>query len=162
MREAIAAYDRMNDVDMPAIGARRRLALSQQRRDDYAGALRTLDAAAALCRPPGIAGNLMCLTVRANRADVLAHLGEGATALVEADAALEGLRKIVGIEADEFAQALQARAAALAALDRHDDAIAAQREALATYTKLYGAGNSNTRTAQRRLDALQEPRPARG
>ena len=160
MREAIAAYDRMGDVDMPAIGARRRLALSQQRRDDYAGALRTLDGAATLCRPPGIAGNLMCLTVRANRADVLAHLGDGATALVEADAALEGLSKTVGAEADEVAQAHQARAAALAALDRDAEALAAQRAAVEIYTRLYGAGNSNTVAAQRRLEALQAPNAA--
>jgi serine/threonine-protein kinase len=161
MREAIAAYDRMGDVDMPAIGARRRLALSQQRRDDYAGALQTLDGAATLCRPPGIAGNLMCLTVRANRADVLAYLGDGATALVEADAALEGLLRTVSADADEVAQAHQARAAALAALDRDAEALAAQREAVDIYTRLYGAGNSNTQTAQRRVDALQAPTPNR-
>lgn len=157
MREAIAAYDRMGDVDMPAIGARRRLALSQQRRDDYAGALKTLDDAARMCRPPGIAGNLMCLTVRANRAEVLGRLGDGAAALAEADAALEALLKTVGADADEVAQAHQARAAALAALDRDADALAAQREAVDVYTRLYGAENSNTRSAQRRVEALQAP-----
>ena len=160
MREAIAAYDRAGDIDATSLGARRRLALSQQRREDYAAARRTLDEAMVYCRDPEIAANQMCLTVRANRADVMAAQGEGATALAEADAAIEGLLKAVGAQSDEVAQALQARAAALAALDRDAEAIAAQREALAVLTQIHGAGHDSTRNAQRRLDALQAPPPA--
>ena len=57
----------------------------------------------------------------------------------------------------QSSQRRRARAAALAALDRDADALAAQREAVDVYTRLYGAENSNTQTAQRRLQALQAP-----
>ena len=39
---------------------------------------------------------------------------------------------------DEQAQALESRAAALFALSRHDDAVAAQREAVALFQQIYG------------------------
>jgi serine/threonine-protein kinase len=154
IREAIAMTERLKAGNPASVGAWRRLALSQDRRGDRAGARHSVDQAVAICAAAEIAGNQNCLTSRATRAQLMADQGEGAAALAEADLALAGLRKVHGRDTDEVAQALEARAAALHALDRADEARAAQREALAAYTAIYGSTHASTLTAQRRLDAL--------
>ncbi len=154
IREAIAAFDRTGDDDIGALSARRRLALTLSRRDDFAGAAQVLDEAIASCRKDQTMESLMCLTIRANRAHLTVRLGDAAGALAEADAVSAVLARAFGPGIDERGQTIEARAAALAALGRRDEAKQAQAEALATYRRLYGDAHRSTIRAQDRLDSL--------
>jgi len=154
IREAIAAFDRQGDDAISALSARRRLAMSLNRRGASAEALATLDAAIASCRKDATMENLICLTVRANRAQIGAQHGEAEAALAEADAVERALAARFGAGGDERGQALEARAAALAALDRLIEARASQEDALRLYQALYPDTHRSVVRARERLDAL--------
>ncbi len=158
LREAIADYDRRCDHDVTAVAARRRLASILRRTERAPEALAVLDVAMAQCRDSEAANNLMCLTVRANRGWTLADTGDAAGGLAEADAALKQLDAAFATAHDERGQAFEARAAALAALGRNADAVAAQTEAVSLYRSVYGDAHTTTRAAQERLDAMQPAR----
>ncbi len=154
IREAIAAFDRTGDDDIGALSARRRLAQTLVRRDDLAGAAQVLDEAIANCRKDETLESMMCLTIRANRAHLAVRLGDAAGALAEADVVAAAMVRGFGAGIDEHAQAVEARAAALGALGRREEARAAQAEALAFYGQLYGETHRSTVRARERLEAL--------
>jgi eukaryotic-like serine/threonine-protein kinase len=155
IREAIAAFDRQGDDAMAAQSARRRLALSLIQRDAPDEAAVVLDAAIDSCRAAATLDNQMCLTLRANRAHLAALLGDFEAALAEADTVERTLAQRFGSDLDERAQALEARASALAGLQRRDQARAAQSDALRIYQALYDGSHRSVRRAQQRLAALQ-------
>ena len=138
LTDAIAMLRRNGDTDTSLLGALRQLGESQRRRGEVGLAFATFEEAYAQCRETGAINNLMCATIRANRAGADALRGNGAAALAEADLALAELRERFPNSHDEQAQALESRAAALFALSRHDDAVAAQREAVALFQQIYG------------------------
>mgnify|MGYP001809707403 FL=1 len=155
IREAIAAFDRQGDDAMAAQSARRRLALSLIRRDALDEAAAVLDAAIDSCRAAATLENQLCLTLRANRAHLAARLGNFEAALAEADTVERTLAQRFGSGLDERAQALEARAAALAGLQRGEEARTTQSEALRIYQALYDGSHRSVLRAQQRLAALQ-------
>jgi hypothetical protein len=132
----------------------RRLWLGLRQGGNRNAAQTAIEAAWKNCTTLREEGHKLCLTVRANRAQALAEAGQGELALAEADAAAQALKTQLGERSDELAQALEARASALLALQRHDDALAAQRDAAAMYATVYGAGHVATRRAQAALDRM--------
>lgn len=128
LREGIAMFERLGYRSMSVIGVWRRLALSQQQRGELAQARASLDAGYALCADAESAGSLICATIRANRAKLLA-VSAPDRALAEADAALATLTERFAAHADQRAQALEARAAALSGLGREDEAGADRAQA---------------------------------
>ncbi len=156
MREAIAQFERDGNRGEEWQSVQRRLWISLQRRGEPAAALVEIDKAWQSCIEQGSAiDHKMCRTIRANRAQSLAETGQGQQALVEAEAAVAALSTQSGGRSDELGQALEARAAALSALQRSAEAIAAQREALAMYEAVYGAEHSATRQAREVLARLE-------
>jgi len=145
--EGIAMFRRLGDTNMGLLGALRYLGVSQARRGDVALAFATLDQAYAYCRANTGANKLMCATIRANRAHVDAMRGNGVSALAEADLALAELRERFPRSRDEQAQALVARAAALFALSRFDEAVAVQHQVLDDRELVKDDGVRNERQA---------------
>ena len=142
IREAVAMHRRLNPAGANVVETLHRLGQSQLRRDDGAAALASLDEAHATCAAGGIANSKICMAVRANRAAALALVGRGDEALRESEQVIVAMRERHPDARDEFAQAHEARARAYAALGRHDEAVASQREALGIFTALYGAERS--------------------
>ena len=97
-----------------------------------APALATMNLAWDACARYAYLQDQLCVVVRANRARLLAMSGQAALALSEAEAAHADLLRIdpKGI-VSERAQALQARAMALAHLQRKPEALAQQDAAIA-------------------------------
>jgi hypothetical protein len=140
------------------VTALRYLGVSQYRREAVALALGTLNRAWEACAQYAYQADQLCVVVRANRARLLAMSGQPALGLSEAEAAHADLLRIDpdGL-ASERAQALQARAAALAYLRRKPEALAQQDAAIALLREKLGETHSETRgaVAQRaRLEAL--------
>ncbi|MGE4071603.1 MAG: protein kinase [Lysobacterales bacterium] len=128
LRQGIAMFERLGFRSMSLIGVWRRLALSQQRRGELAQARASLESGYALCADAESAGSLICATIRANRAELLAASAPD-QALAEAQAALASLSERFPTSTDQRAQALEARAAALSALGRDAEAAADRAEA---------------------------------
>jgi tetratricopeptide (TPR) repeat protein len=142
------------EADKEFVAALHWLAMSQERRGDLPSARSTLDRAVEYCRVGALQSNLTCLTTRAHRAQLYIDVGEQARSLVEIDAVIAQLKVAYNPNSDDHARALEARAAALLALQRRPEAIVAQREAVATYTALYGAQREATRQAAGQLAVM--------
>lgn len=129
-------------------------AIAALRQSGAAAARPFLDRAVAICTERAIT-HLQCDIVRANHAGLLAMLGEGEAALIEADVALAGMAERGAAEQSEYAQGLEARARALSTLGRHADAINVQEEALAIMTKAYPAGHPERNRVADNLTTLK-------
>jgi eukaryotic-like serine/threonine-protein kinase len=130
LRQGIAMFERLGYRSMSLVAVWRRLALSQRRRGELAQARTSLDAGYALCADAESAGSLICATIRANRAELLA-VSAPDRALAEAEAALATLVERFPGHTEQRAQALEARAAALSGLGREDEARADRAQASA-------------------------------
>jgi len=98
---------------------------------------------------------VMCDVIRANRAGVMASLGDGATALSEVDIAMTSLRARGLAHENEYAQALESKARAQKALGLREAAIATQTQALAQYVTLFGEQHDEAKRARRNLEKIK-------
>ena len=152
LRESIAMYERLENIG--AIASLRYLAIAQRQRDDDAGALASLARAGTLCAQADEGHSTLCAAVRANRAMLLARTGQGATALEEVEAAARLLPGSPNLYS-EHAQVMEARAAALAALGRRDEALAEQDAAIALLRQNFGPAHPETQRVTQARTALQ-------
>ena len=155
--EAIAMYERLGGLDIDAISARRRLAMSQNRRQDAAAASATMGAAAELCSASAMTATLRGLVVRANAIQLAAPRGAQPAMVDEAQAIADTLAANFGPRIDEVSQALEAKAAAQWHLGQSDAARATQAEAVAILREVYGDDHEQLRRGQERLDAMNGP-----
>jgi serine/threonine protein kinase len=151
MREALNLLEQAGNAGDEMQMIQRRLWLGLRSQGDDQAAKVAIEAAWKSCAAQPRERHKLCLTVRANRAQSLAEAGQGQLALDEAEAAAQALKAQLGDSSDELAQALEARASALLALQRRDDALAVQREAAAMFEAVYGAQHSATRRAREAL-----------
>ena len=160
MRDGIAMNRRLGSAQ--AIGAMRRLAIALQHHDRDDEALAQLEEVWALCQKNGMTGQQECVTIRANLAHMLADRGEGERALAEADAAIASFAGYApeGL-ISELGQADQARAAALAAVGRHDEAVALQDAVVSRLRAHYGDDHQETISAISARKRLVELRGSR-
>jgi serine/threonine-protein kinase len=153
LREAIAMQKRLGQPQ--AIGTIRRLAMAMQHNGRSAEALGQLDEAWGLCERNGLSAQQDCVVLRANRAHLLALAGEGERALAEAEAALAGVKALGEGLINEIGQAEQAKAAALAASGRRDEAIELQQSVIANLRNAYPGDHRELRSAEGALKRLQ-------
>ncbi len=151
LREALRLLERAGDNGLDVQMIQQRLWVGLRRNGDAKAALVVIEAAWKNCSAQGYRQHKSCLVVRASRAQSLAEAGQGERALIEAEAAEQGLKKVLGERSEELAQALEARASALSALQRHDAAIAAQREAADMFEAVNGAQHFTTLRARKTL-----------
>jgi tetratricopeptide (TPR) repeat protein len=154
MREALQLLEQGGNKGDGVQMIQRRLWMGLRQNGDARAAREAIEAAWNSCTAQQHQQYKLCLTVRANRAQSLADAGQGELALVEADAAAQALQQQLGESSDDLAQALEARASALLALRRRDEALAAQREAVAMFEAVYGAqhvASSRAREALARM-----------
>jgi len=144
LREAVAMYARLGSAD--ELYALRQLAVAQHLHGDDAGALASLERAWSLCQGSGKTGSHGCIVIRANRAQHLARAGRGAEALEEAAAADAALPDDPALYR-EHSQIMEARAAALAALGKHEAALSQQDAAIALLRRNFGPEHLETRRA---------------
>jgi eukaryotic-like serine/threonine-protein kinase len=137
VQEAVAMFERLGSPMI--IGSLRRLAQVRSLADDAAGALVAIERALAVCDGnTKRSGTSECIVLRANRAHALTLVGRAEEGLAAADAALANVRETLGAERDEMAQALEARATALVALGRGDEAAPVWTERWAVLQAVYG------------------------
>ena len=154
LQEAVAMHERMKSPQ--AAVALRRLGVAQHRHGDTKAALGTFTHALDVCRAAGKTEEQTCIVLRANRAQALALTGDGAQGLREAEAAHASLLKLSGEGLySERGQALQARAASLAALHRKDEALAQQDEVIAMLSTAFGPDHPETQGAVRARERLR-------
>jgi len=151
MREALNLLEQAGNVGEEMQMIQRRLWSGLRSHGDGKAARVAIEAAWKSCAAHLGERHKLCLTVRANRAQSLAESGQGQIALDEAEAAAQALKAQLGESSDELAQALEARASALLALQRRDAALASQRDAAAMFEAVYGAQHSATRRAREAL-----------
>lgn len=156
MRQAMGLLEQAENTGEEMQSIERRLWISLQHRGEPAAALAVIEKAWLHCQQHGKAtAHKLCLTIRANRALSQAENGQGQRALTEADAVGTILRAQFGEHSDEYAQALEARAAALLALHRRDEAVVAQRQAVATFEAVYGANHGAVKAARTTLARIE-------
>jgi serine/threonine-protein kinase len=141
--------------DEQVIMALRSRALFRRRQGDSDGALADFDEALAQCRRHR-PDHLICLVVRANRAGHLARMGRGDEALREADAVLTELKRTKQDGDNEYPQALEARAFALHALGRREEAVATQQQAIDRYVAIFGVDHAEAKRARGNLEKLRK------
>ncbi|MEP6483666.1 MAG: tetratricopeptide repeat protein, partial [Rudaea sp.] len=151
MREALQLLEQAGNVGDEMEMIQRRLWIGLRSHGNSTAAHVAIEAAWKSCNAQHRAQHKLCLTVRANRAQSLAETGQAELALIEAEAAAQELKEQLGERSDELAQALEARATALLALQRRDDARAAQQDAVSMFEAVYGAQHSATRQAREAL-----------
>jgi tetratricopeptide (TPR) repeat protein len=154
MREALRLLEQAGNAGEAAQMIQRRLWLGLRQNGDRHAAQTAIEAAWKDCAALKQEGHKMCLTVRANRAQSLAEAGQGEIALGEADAAAQALKAQLGERSDELAQALEARASALLALHRRDDALASQRDAATMFAAVYSPEHVAAQRARAALDRM--------
>lgn len=140
------------DSDQLTVALRMR-ALFRRRQGDPAGALEDFETGIAHCRRH-TPDHLFCEVLRANRAAHLARMGRGEEALQESEAALAAMERMQRADDNEYAQALEAKAFALQALGRTDEARATQKRAIARYEALFGAEHREAQRARGNLAKL--------
>jgi eukaryotic-like serine/threonine-protein kinase len=151
IREGVEMYDELESAEV--VTALRRLAIAQRSNHDDPGALASLQRAHARCVEHDSPEGPLCMTIRANRASMLARTGKADEALREADIALAALRSDAS-RYSEQGQAMEARAAAFEAMGRKDEARAELDAVIALLSKNFGPTHSETRRAQRARDRL--------
>jgi eukaryotic-like serine/threonine-protein kinase len=155
MRDALHLLEQSGNKGLDMQMIQRRLWIGLRQNGDAKAAQAVIEAAWKNCSAQGFQQNMSCLVVRASRAQSLAEAGQGELALVEAEAAQQGLKKALGERSEELAQALEAHASALLALQRHDAAIATQREAADMFEAVNGAQHFTTLRARKTLTQMQ-------
>lgn len=146
IREGIAIYEKLQSPRV-VIGLRQ-LGAMQAQRDDDTTALASLERGWLECQSENASiVEQHCVILRAERAELLAETGRAEEALHEADAALAQLAPRPGLSSEK-SRAQQARAAALAALQRHEEARIAQNAAVALLETAYGTEHPETRRAR--------------
>ncbi len=148
MREGLRVFEQSGNTGVSMQRIEQRLWSELREQGDVVAARTAIEAAWKACAD---AQNQWCTTVRANRAQSLAEAGQGELALSEADAAAHSLKSQLGERSDALAEALQARASALLALQRRDEALAAQREAADMLEALNGPQHETTLRARKAL-----------
>ncbi len=148
MREALRVLEQSGNTGEQMQKIQRRLWIVLRERGDAKAARTAIESAWKACAE---VQNQLCMVVRASRAQSLAEAGQAELALSEADAAAQGLEQQLGERSDELAQALQARASALLALQRRDEALAAQREVVDMLEAVNGAQHVTTLNARKTL-----------
>jgi serine/threonine-protein kinase len=149
---AIAMY---RSLDSPRIlGPLRYRALLAEDMAGPAAALPWFDQALDLCRERALA-SVVCDLVRANRAGVLADLGDGAGALREVEAAMAAMRASGNAQNHEYAQALESQALAQRALGQEAAARQSQEDAVERYVTLFGEAHPEVERARRNLAKLR-------
>ncbi len=141
IRDGVAMYERLGSPRV-IIGLRR-LGTVQHRRGDHDAALATLSRGWDYCKA-NQPNEQHCVVLRANRAHALALQGQGKEALSEAEAAVAELAPRAPGLVSERSQTLQAKAAALAAQQRGDEALAVQDEVIALLSTKFGAKHPET------------------
>lgn len=154
MRDALRLLEEAGNLgeDWQSIQLNLWIGLRQQ--GDASAARVAIEAAWKSCFEQRLQQHKLCLIVRVNRAQSLAEAGQGEMALSEADAAANGLMQQLGERSDELAQALQARASALLALQRRNEALAVQSEAADMLEGVNGAQHVTTLNARERLTQM--------
>ncbi len=129
-------------------------ALMEVKQGNLPAALADFDRALMPC-VAGEYANALCVVIRTNRAGLLAKMGRGEEAMSEVDAVIADLtaRNLLGD--NEYAQALESRAAALRSLNRNDEAVATQTLAVARYTAIFGEGHAEVKRAERSLEKIR-------
>ena len=158
LEEAVAMHQRLGSPLI--VISLRRLGVSQSRRGDHAAARLTLQRGWDGCLQREQMREQNCVTLRANLAHVMAHTADAGNALRHADAALAELVERPGM-VSEKAQAHQARAAAQAALGRHDEAGKSHDRAIALLRNAYGPEHPDTLAAERLRDGIATAPAAR-
>jgi serine/threonine-protein kinase len=151
LERALAMYLELESDNGEITPVLRYLGLAQVRAGDLKAARGHFDDALARCEGTP---DPRCHLVRANRAAILPRLGEAPLALAEAQRAIDDMATVGWVDTREHAQGLKARANALQALGRHDEARTDLQHVVAILTKLYGAEHPETKKAQVALDAL--------
>ncbi len=150
--EAVAMYTTLGHPRvLSALRSRGLLARDQA---GNAAALPHFDAGLAECRRLEL-DHAMCDLLRANRAGILAQMGDGSTAMAEAEAALASLRAKSEEHDNDYAQALEAKASAHHALDQPAEAVATQQEAVAIYIRVFGEQHPEVARARANLEKLR-------
>jgi serine/threonine protein kinase len=156
MREGIAMQERLGSTGV--ISARRRLAIALHDAGREQESDAEMERAWATCVEREQQANQICATLRANRATMLALRGKGELALGEAEAARAAIAALDSELPSERGQADQAKAFALAALGRHEEALALQDQVIADYAAAFGPEHGETegaRSARKRLESLR-------
>ena len=151
MRDALHLLEQVGNRGEDLQLIQQRLWIGLRQNGDGRAARIAIDAAWKSCSEQDNKQFTLCLSIRAGRAQSLAEVGQGELALSEADAAAKGLMQQLGERSEELAQALQARASALLALERRDEALADQREAADMLEKVNGAQHATTLSAREKL-----------
>ncbi|MCK7593071.1 serine/threonine-protein kinase [Pseudomarimonas salicorniae] len=146
MQEGIAMNRRLGRAQ--AIGAMRRLAVAYQHHKREAEARATFDEVWSMCERNNMQAQQECVVIRANRAQLLAYAGQGELALNESEAAMASLGNRAEGLVSEWGQVEQARAAALSALGRRDEALALQDAVIARYSEAFGPEHRETASAR--------------
>jgi eukaryotic-like serine/threonine-protein kinase len=123
---------------------------------NYPAALADFDRGLGVCKQEKMV-HIMCTVLRTNRAGVLARMGQGADAMLEVNAAIADLAKRNMLGESEHAQALESKAFAFKSLGQQVQALMTQQEAIALYSKIFGANHAEVKRAQRNLLKLQSP-----
>ena len=156
VQEAIAIYERMGSPMV--IEALRRAGQVEEIDGNWSGARswyqRTVDTCA---RSPEREATPTCVVASANLAEAMAHDGDGQAALPVADAAAAAVAANAGEESDAYAQALGARAVALAAVGRTAEALQVRRQRLQLLARLYGDAHPFVVSARKGVDADSAP-----
>ncbi len=142
--EAVALLEKIDSSRL--VFALRDRALFYRSRGDLNLAWLDIERAHQTCKRQAEA-QLICLVVRANRAGFLAEKGDGETALGEVEAVIETLGQIDAMKDNEYPQALEAKAKALAVLNRPSEALAAQELAIERYIDVFGKMHPDSKRA---------------
>ena len=152
LNESIAMYERLGGRG--AISPLRYLSIAQSLAGDHDAALVSLDRALTLCEQAGQIDSQLCVVVRANHAMMLARTGQAERALQQTEAAARALPDNPALHS-ERGQIMEARAAALSALGRHDLALAEQDAVITLLREGFGDDHPETRRVVAARDALQ-------
>ena len=154
MREALHLLEQAGNKGEDLQTIQRRLWIGLRQNGEAKAAQVVIETAWKNCSEQGFQQHKLCLVVRASRSRSLAEAGQGELALSEAEAAEQGLKIVLGERSEELAQAIEARASALLALQRHDAATAAQREAADMFEAVNGAQHFTTLRARKTLTQM--------
>ena len=158
LRESVAMYERLGDSE--AIASLRYLSIVQNKRDDKTASMESLTRAVALCERLNQTASLICVVTRANHAMSLARAGQGEAALRQAQAAARDLPDDPALYS-ERGQIMEARAAALAALGRREEALAEQDAVIALLRENFGSEHSETLRVEKSRARLEREDPAK-
>jgi len=152
--KAIAMYERMDSrwVVLPLFYR----AQAELKLRGNAAAMAFLDRALDVCALKQM-DHLNCDELRANRAALIARLGNGKRALEEVQTAMQAMEKRGQASEKEYAEALASKAIALHVLRRQSDAEATRAQAIARYENLFGSEHPETIRVRKNLEGIGVP-----